>query len=221
MTRPVTLSFYVRGGLGENSDFSMLEGLGPNPSGPAVGRDYKRAHWSLGVSGDTVLREDLTVFASFFYSQDRQRDDLLLSDVQRYFQETVPLTFRSAGSLDFQTDELGIVLGSQLWFSEKTDGGFSYSFTQARASYDDSDNGRALQLIDDNRVVDADIHALDLEIRHQIRDGMRAFVGYRYQYYSDGSPSPSSATPQTDRTQGVHTLSFGLTLNSDLLESRR
>ncbi len=69
--------------------------------------------------------------------------------------------------------------------------------------------------------MDTDIHAVDLEIRHQIRPGMRAFVGYRYQYYSDGSPSPSSATRPTDRTQRVHTLSFGLTLNSDLLESRR
>ncbi len=94
ITRPLTLSFYVRGGFGENSDFSMVEGLGPNPPGPKVGRDYERAHWSLGLSGDTVLREDLTVFASFFYSQDQQSDDLLLSDLQRYFQESVPLTFR-------------------------------------------------------------------------------------------------------------------------------
>jgi hypothetical protein len=142
--RPTNLSFYVRGGTGENSDFSMVEGLGPDPPGPSVGRDYERAYWSLGLSGDTALRKDVTLFASFFYSQDHQSDDLLLSDVQRYFQESVPLTFQSQGSLDFETNELGIVLGTQIWFSDRTDGGASYSFTQAHADYDESDNSPAL-----------------------------------------------------------------------------
>jgi hypothetical protein len=226
VTRPTTLSFYVRGGTGENSDldFAMVDGLGPNPPGPSVERDYERAHWTLGLTGDLVLRDDLTLFGSFFYSQDQQSDDLLLSNAQRYFQDSVPLSFRKPGSLDFQSDEYGIVFGSQIQFSAQTDAGLSYSFTRAEANYDDSGSARELQLIDDNRVVDADIHGLDFEIRHQLRAGLRAFAGYRLQHYRDGASkpsSPSSSQQPQSRKDTRHTFTLGITLNSELLSSRR
>ncbi len=226
MTRPATLSFYVRGGTGENSDldFAMVEGLGPNPSGPSVERDYERSHWNLGLTGDLVLRDDVTLFGSFFYSQDQQSDHLLLSNVQRYFQEVVPLSFRKPGSLDYQSDEYGIVLGSQIQFSDQTDAGLSYSFTRAEANYDGSGSARELQLVDDNRVVDAEIHGLDMEIRHQLRAGLRVFAGYRLQYYRDGATkpnSPSSSQQPPSRSDTRHTMTLGITLNSELLSSRR
>jgi hypothetical protein len=223
-TRPATLALHLRGGKGSNSDFAMVQGLGPNPPGPSVKRDYERSHWSLSLSGDVVLREDTTLFASLFYAQDEQSDDLLLSDVQRYFQEAIPLTFRSQGGLDFQSDELGLVLGSQVWLSEQLDAGLSYSFTRAEADYGDSGSARALQLIDDNRVVDADIHAFDLELRHQLREGLRLFAGYRIQYFSDGAPkpnSPGSSRQPPDRSDIRHTVSFGVTLNGELFRGRR
>ncbi|MBW2426903.1 MAG: hypothetical protein JRG86_21855, partial [Deltaproteobacteria bacterium] len=174
--------------------------------------------------GDVVLRDDATLFASLFYAQDEQSDDLLLSDVQRYFQEAIPLTFRSQGGLDFQSDELGLVLGSQIWLSEQLDVGLSYSFTRAEADYGDSGSARALQLIDDKRVVDADIHAFDLELRHQLREGLRLFAGYRIQYFSDGAPkpnSPDSSRQPPDRSDIRHTVSFGVTLNGELFQGGR
>jgi len=225
VTRPTTLSFYLRGGNGKNSDldFAMVDGLGPNPPGPSVKRDYERWHWNLGVTADVVVRDDVSLFGSFFYSQDQQSDHLLLSNVQRYFQESVPLTFRKPGTLEFQSDEYGIVFGSQIRISEQTDVGLSYSFTRAEANYDDSGSARALQLIDDNRVVDADIHGLDMEIRHQLRAGIRVFAGYRLQHYRDRSPkpnSPSSSQQPPSRLDTRHTITLGITLNSELLSSR-
>jgi hypothetical protein len=201
----------------------MVEGLGPNPPGPSVKRHNERAHWNLGLTGDVVLSADVTLFGSFFYSQDQQSDDLMLSNVQRYFQDSVPLVFRKPGSLDFQSDEYGFVFGSQVRFSEQTDAGLSYSFTRAAANYDDSGSARELQLIDSNRVVDADIHGLDMEVRHQIRAGMRVFAGYRLQYYRDGSPkpnSPSSSQQPESRRDTRHTFTLGITLNSELLSPR-
>ena len=170
-----------------------------------------------------ALREDLTLFASFFYAREQQSDRLLLSNVQRYFQESVPLSFRKPGSLDFQSDEFGIVLGNQFWFTQRTDAGLSYSFTRVEANYDESGSARELQLIDDNRVVDGDIHGLDVEIRHQLRAGMRVFAGYRLQHYRDRSPKPSSPSssqrPQS-RLDTRHTFTLGITLNSDLFATR-
>jgi hypothetical protein len=225
LTLPVTLSFYTRGGTGENSDldFAMVEGLGPNPPGPSIKRDYERTHWNLGLTGDMALRDDVTLFGSFFYARDQQSDDLLLSNVQRYFQESVPLVFRKPGSLDFQSDEYGFVFGSQIRFSDQTDAGLSYSFTRAEANYDDSGSARELRLIDNNRLVDADIHGLDIEVRHQLRAGLRFFAGYRLQYYRDGAPkpnSPSSSQQPDSRRDTRHTFTLGITLNNELLSSR-
>jgi hypothetical protein len=47
----------------------------------------------------------------------------LLSNLQRYFQDAVPITFRSVGGLDFQSDEFGIVLASQVWLSARSASG--------------------------------------------------------------------------------------------------
>ena len=224
LARPATLSAFVRGGRGENSDFSSVSGLAPDPPGPEVGRDYERWHWSLGLSGDLAWSEDLSLFGSLHFARDRQRDDLLLSDLQRYFQELVPIGFRSPGELEYRSDELALVLGGRIWLDERTDLGVAWSYTRAEARYDDSGSARPLQLVDDNRIVEADIHGLDVEIRHQLRAGLRLFAGYRLQHYSDGAPrpsSPSSARRPPDRSDVRHTVSFGFSLDSELLAARR
>jgi len=223
VTRPTSVSFHVRGGRGENSDFSAVEGVGPDPPGPSRKRDYERSHWNVGLSGDMAVRRDLTLFSSLYFGQDEQTDKLLLSNLQRYFQDAVPLTFRKPGNVEFRTDELGLVFGSQYWLSERTDAGLSYSFTLAKSEYRDSGAVPELQLIGDNRVVDAEIHSIDLELRHQIREGMRVFGGYRLQVYSDGASkpnSPSSSRQPGDRTDTRHTVTFGITLNGELLARR-
>ncbi len=222
--RPATLSAYVRGGIGDNSDFSFVGGLAPNPPGPTFDRDYQRSHWNLGLSGDVVWREDLTLFGSIHFARDRQSDKFVLSDVQRYFQESVPIVFRSPGDIDFQSNELGLLVGGRVGISRNTDASIAGSYTRAEAAYDDSDSARSLDLIDDNRVVEANIYGLDLELRHRIREGLRVFAGYRLQYFSDGAPkpgSPSSVRQPPDRSDVRHTVSFGITLNGDLLADHR
>jgi len=219
LLRPASLSLFVRGGIGENNDFSMVDGLAPNPPGPTARRDYERSHATVGLTGDWSPRNDLTLFGSLFYSHDHQSDDLLLSNLQRYFQEVIPIAFVSAGKLDFRSDEVSLVLGSNYSFTERTDSSLSYTYTKAETSYD-SGSDRAIQLIDDNREVDANIHAVDFELRHQIRDGMRMFAGYRIQYFSDGSPRPDSlgsVRSPPDRSDFRHTVRIGVSLNGDLL----
>lgn len=222
LARPATVSLFVRGGVGENTNFSLTGGLAPTPPGPVVDRDYQRSHVTLGATGDWAWRNHATFFGSLFYSQDRQDDNLQLSDLQRYFQEAVPITFRSAGKLDYQSEEISLVLGTQVSISERTDGGLSYAYTRAEANFD-SGSGRAVGLIDANREVDADIHGVNLELRHRIRDGLRIFAGYRFQYFSDGAPQPSSlgsVRSPPDRSDIRHTVTLGVSLNGDLLARR-
>jgi hypothetical protein len=222
LARPASLSLFVRGGVGENKDFSMVDGLAPDPPGPSVDRDYERSHVTVGLTGDWSIRDDLSFFGSLFYSHDHQSDDLLLSNLQRYFQEVIPMTFTPAGKLDFRSDEINLVLGTNYSISERTDGSLSYAYTKAEANYDSGSN-RAIALIDDNRQVDANIHAVDLEVRHRIRDGMRVFAGYRLQYFSDGAPQPDSlgsVRSPPDRSDFRHTVRIGVSLNGDLLEGR-
>jgi hypothetical protein len=218
--RPASLSLFLRGGIGENSDFSLVGGLAPDPPGPAADRDFERSHVTLGMTGDWVWRDDTTLFGSIFYSHDEQSDDLLLSNLQRYFQEVIPITFRSAGNLDFGSDEINLVMGAKVNASERTEWNLTYGYTRAETSYD-SGSDVAIQLIDSNREVEADIHSIDLGVRHRVREGMRLFAGYRIQYYSDGASRPSSlgsVRRPPDRSDLRHTVTVGVTLNGDLIE---
>jgi hypothetical protein len=222
ISRPASLGLFVRGGIGENSDFKLVGGLAPNPPGPAVDRDYERSHVTFGMTGDWAWRDDATLFGSLFYSHDDQSDDLLLSNLQRYFQEVIPITFRSVGSLDFGSDEVDLVTGVKFLVSERTDGSLSYGYTWTETSYDHGSDV-AIQLIDANRRVEADIHSVELGIRHKLREGIRLFAGYRIQYFRDGVTRPSSlgsVRQPPDRSDLRHTVTVGVTLNGDLLDRR-
>lgn len=221
VARPTNVQLHVAGGMGHNSDFSGVEGVGPGPDGATRRRRYERSHWTLGLTGDSAVRDDLTVFASLYFSEDEQSDDLLLSNLQRYFQQAVPITFRKLDDLDARTRELGLVLGSQLWLSERTDLGLSYAFTFAETRYLDPGSMPPLARIGDNRIVDAEIHSLDLELRHQVRKGLRVFAGYGVQHYADDAPkpgSPGSSLQPGDRSDFRQTVTVGVTLNSELLD---
>jgi hypothetical protein len=187
-----------------------------------VDRDFERSHVTLGLTGDWALRDDAMIFGSIFYSHDDQSDDLLLSNLQRYFQEVVPITFRSAGDLDFASDEINLVSGMKVSASERTDWSLTYGYTRAETSYDNGSDV-VIQLIESNRKVEADIHSIDLGIRHRVREGMRLFAGYRIQYFSDGVSRPSSlgsVRRPPDRSDLRHTVTFGVTLNGDLIARR-
>lgn len=212
---PIQLSVFARGSAGENRDFEMVGGLAPAPQGPRLPRDFERREWSVGSSLDAVLSPRWSVFGSLFFSRSEQEQSLALSLFQRSFQEVVPLTFRSAGRLELQTDELALVLGARAALSERTQLTISYALTRADASYGGSQSGPELDLIDAQREIDATIHGLDLDLGHELRPGLRIFGRYGVQIYDDDARVPSSAGSSVtpfDRSTTRHTITVGLTL---------
>jgi hypothetical protein len=219
--RPIVVTGLVKGGGGQNRDFHVTSGLGPEPAGPRLDRKYDRSHWSTGLTVDASVREDLSLSGSLFFRRDEQTSDFVFSSLQRYFQDSIPITFRSPGDLELQTDELSLFLGAAYVVGPNTDLGVSYSYVHATSDYDQSDRSRALDLIDQNRQVEADIHGLDLSLRHRIREGLRMRIGYGYQRYDDGAPVPVSTGSRIDsfdRSANRHTVTLGLTIDSAFFE---
>jgi hypothetical protein len=216
--RTVMISGEVRGGTGKNRDFDLRAGVGTNPTGPNFDRDYDRTHWTTGFSVDTALRDDLSLSGSIFFRRDDQESNLALSNLQRYFQETVPISFRSPGDLSSRTDELSMVLGVRYSLSQKTTLGAAYSYVRSNADYGESDSSPELDLIDANREIDSAIHGLDLSMRHRLRPGLEMRLGYLYQRYEDDAGVPVSAGSRVapfDYSADRHAVTFGVTLNSD------
>jgi hypothetical protein len=216
---PVLLSVFARGGSGENRDFSMVEGLGPLPTGLQVNRDFDRYDYSWGVTVSTSVKMDTTIFASYFMSRDAQDYDLVVSNVQRYFQDVVPLTFSPSGAFDYRNDQMSFRIGSHSKLTELTDGGLSYSFTRAKALYNPTFTRTAL-LMAGSGLVDSDTHEFDFEAGHWLRDGLRVLVGYRLQLYVDRAPVSAgngSVVAPFDLSMTQHTVTLGVTLTSDLL----
>jgi hypothetical protein len=216
---PVVVSAFAQGGSGENRDFSMVEGLGPVPNGRRVNRNFDRYDYSWGITATTTVKKDTTIFASYFMSRDAQDYDLVLSNIQRYFQDLVPLTFPTAGGFEYRNDQMSFRIGTHSKITDKTDGGVAYSFTRAETHYHPTPTRRAL-LSSASGVIDSDTHDLDFEVGHWLRDGLRVLVGYRLQLYVDRTPVPAgtgSVVAPFDLSMTQHTVTLGVTLTSDLL----
>jgi outer membrane receptor protein involved in Fe transport len=109
-------------------------------------------------------------------------------------------------------------LGSHIRFSENTDASLSYTFTRAKLEYDDNASANIAEIAD-NRDIDSDVHGVQLEVRHWLRDGLRVQAGYRLQRFDDSSARRSgtgSVVQPIDPSQTQHTVTLGVTLNSDL-----
>jgi hypothetical protein len=216
--RPLVLSAYVKGSTGENDDFDMVSARGATPQGPEVGRSYDRWNVGGGLTASHSPVEQVSLFASLFYWRDFQDASLDLSSFQRYFQNQ-GLLFARDGRNRFRNEQLNLILGSHFRVDERTDGRISYTFTHVETEYRDA-SSRALDLIADNQEIDAGVHAVDLELRHQLRAGLRLFAGYRFQLYDDDAPrveSIASAVRPFDRSTHQHTITFGVTLTSELI----
>ncbi|MDH3211981.1 MAG: hypothetical protein OEM05_05805 [Myxococcales bacterium] len=221
LKRPIVLSAFAQGGSGENHDFSMVDGLGPSPAGPELGRDFDRSSWLWGLTASASPWQDVTAFASFYQSRDAQDYGLVLSDFQRYFQNIIPLNFSRSGSIEYRNDQMSFILGTHVQLSERTDAGLSYSFTRAESDY--AGASPEIQLIRANSSIDGDIHGLDFEVGHWLMDGLRVVVGYRLQYYTDRAPVPSgtgSVVSPFNLSTYENTVTLGVTLTSDLLAKK-
>ena len=99
--------------------------------------------------------------------------------------------------------------------------GVGYTFTKAKTSYADSSSSTALDLIEDTRVFDSDIHVVDTELGYWIREGLRLRAGYRFQRFESDAPrvtSVASAVRPFDPSTNRHTVTVGVTLTNDLFE---
>jgi hypothetical protein len=220
LKRPIVLSAFANGSSGENRDFSMVSGIGPIPAGPELQLAFDRWNVAWGLTATTSPWKKVSVFASFFRACSGQEYGLDLSSLQRYFQPSQLVLFFQNGATDYQDKQMSLVLGTHARFSDKTDGGLSYSFTQAQARYDSSVPSADLLLISNSHVIDSDIHGIRMEVGHWLRPGLRALVGYRLDLLSDSAPLPSgtgSVVAPIERSMNQHTITLGITLTSDLL----
>jgi hypothetical protein len=215
--RPILLSGYLRGGTGENDDFTQVSGLGPVPNGARLPRHYERSNVVTGLTATASPIDRLTLSVSFFYGRDDQDATLDLSELQRYFQDIAPLDFSREGTSRFENEQTSVVVGLQAELTARTTGGFSYSFTRAKADYSGSDSTALLALVEENHRIDSDTHVLDFELRHQIVAGLEVLAGYRYQEYNDDVSQPesiASVVSPFDRSTHQHTVTVGATLTS-------
>ena len=216
---PVVLSAFAKGGSGENRDFTMVAGQGPVPSGQRLDRSFDRYHYTWGITATTSVKKDTTVFASYYMSRDAQDYGLTDSNLQRYFQNQVPLVFAPSGNFEYRNDQMTVRVGTHTQIAKHTDGGMSYAFTRAETRYNPTSSRQAL-LIAATGMVDSDTHDMDFEVGHWLKDGLRVLVGYRLQFYTDRAPllgGTASVVRPFDLSMTQHTVSLGLTFTSDLL----
>lgn len=219
LSRPVVISAFAQGGTGKNRDFNAVSGMGPLPLGPLLDRDFDRSNYLWGLTASASPWDSVTVFASFHQARDSQDYNLVVSNLQRFFQDVVTLSFRPDGDLEYGANDFSVIAGTHVDLTDHTDAGLSYAFTRARTQYRANPGTIDTRLIQNSGLIDADIHRLDLEVGHWVMEGLRVLVGYRLQLYEDGAPVPVSTgsvvMPRNPSTH-QHTVTFGVTLNSDL-----
>lgn len=220
LERPVVLSGFARGSSGENQDFSFVGGMGPDPAGPTLDRDFERTQIFWGLTATSSPWKRLTLFASYFQSHDAQDYDLILSNQPRYFQQTLDVTFTRDGPVDYRSDDLGIMSGFDVRVDERTDAGFSYSWNRIKTRYrTGGSTSGGIEDIEDLARIDADIHRFGLRLGHRLSDGLRLTAGYRFDYFDDRSPEHGSGVVDPfDLRTHQHTVTFGVTLTDELLD---
>jgi hypothetical protein len=220
--RPVVLTALVRGDSGENDGVDMVEGLGPTPPGPDVQRRFDRWTLGWGVGVETSPIERLSLYASFLCGRLNQDSGVMLSTVQRYFQDQIPLTFTDIGLDGYQSQHKILTLGASREWRAGFDTGLSYTYTFAHAEYN-TGGVQQLDLIAENRAIDNKTQVLNFEAGWRPQPGLRLLAGYRFQWNRDGESPPqsiaSSATPiNNDALQ--HTITLGVSLDGSLFDRR-
>ncbi|HEY5657722.1 MAG TPA: hypothetical protein VIY27_08015, partial [Myxococcota bacterium] len=214
LERPLTFSLFGRGEFGKNDDFQQLSESGtPNPD-----RDFERRNYAYGVTVTHAPHRQMTLFASFFQHRDAQDFNLVRSNFPRYFE---PLTdvvdFLDDGGLDYRADLSNVLFGGTYQITKRTDLSASYSFTRSDSAFDG--NSTTADTLERASRIRSDIHSVDARLGHWLTDGLRVYVGYRYDDYVDRTDVPagtgSIATPFGLSTR-QHTGTFGITLTNAL-----
>lgn len=218
-----SLNAFVRGDSGDNDDFQMVGGLGPDPQGPPVDRSFDRWTLGWGVGFETIPIERLSLYASFACGRMRQESGVVLSSWQRYFQEVgtpsvSELSFTDIGGDDYLDAYKSLVVGLHRPFGDRFDSGVAYSFTHSNSEYQ-GDGAPQLDLLGASRKLDDTTHVLDLEAGWRPMPGLRLMAGYRLQYNEDHVAAPESTgsvVAPTDRDTWHQTFTIGATFDGRL-----
>jgi len=230
LKRPVTLSFFGRAQHGENHDFTLQptrsvfrNGEVERASIPPRDRDFERDGFSWGLTLTGSPHDGLTLFASGFQQRDNQDIDLFRSTALRYeepfalFNTFVDLDFFKDTKLRYRSDNSTLILGGSYQIAKRTDVSLAYTFTRTNARL--RSDGLTSNTLDGWSRFRSDIHRVQFEIGHWLRNGLRLSVGYNFDQYRDRTRVPTgvgSADPFNSSTH-VNTFILGATLNSDLL----
>jgi hypothetical protein len=220
LARPLTLSLFGHGEFGENDDFQQISESGP----PNPDRDFERNNYAYGLTATHAPHRRVTLFASFFQHRDAQGFDLVRPNLPRYFEPTVlSVDFTRDDALDYRSDLTNALFGSSVQITERTDLSASYSFTRSDSRFDAGnaigvDRAARVALEDASRIR-SDIHSVDARLGHWLADGLRVFVGYRYDDYVDRTDVPAgsgSGVAPFNRSTQQHTGTLGITLTNAL-----
>jgi hypothetical protein len=221
LARPLTLSLFGRGEFGENDDFQQLSET-PPPAFTDPDRDFERNNYAYGLTVTHVPHRLLTLFASFFQHHDAQAFDLVRSTFVRYWEPrgAPPVNFHTDNPLDYRSDLTNVLFGGSVQITERTDLSASYSYTHSNSRFDAS-NATA-NTLEDASEIRSDIHSVDARLGHWFAEGLRVYVGYRFDDYIDRTDVPAgtgSVVAPFDLSTRQHTGTFGITLTNALFGS--
>jgi hypothetical protein len=220
---PLKLTLFGRGEFGENDQFNQNS---ETPGAPDPDRDFERNDYGYGITGTLRPHRQVTLFASFFQRRDSQDFQLVRSNLARTFEPSgASVNFFKNGPLDYRSDLTNVLFGGRYRITERTDVSLSYSYTHSDSRF--SADEPTAETLEETSEILSDIHSIDANVGHWLRDGLRIYAGYRYDRYRDHAqvssgagivpPPPVSAVPFDLSTQ-QHTFTAGITLNSDLFE---
>ena len=218
LERPVTLSFFGRAQHGENHDFTLQPTRSVFRSGeverefiPPRDRDFEREGFSWGLTLTGSPHDRLTLFASGFQHRDDQDIDFFRSTALRYeepfalFNTFVDLDFFKDSTLRYRSDHWTLILGGSFQITKRTETSLAYTFTRTNTRF--APDGLTASTLEDWSRIRNDIHRVQFEVGHWLREGLRVSFGYSYDKYDDRTSIPTgvgSADP-FDPSTHVHT----------------
>ena len=230
LKRPITLSFFGRAQHGENDDFTLQPTRSVFQNGeverefiPARDRDFEREGYSWGLTLTGSPHDALTLFTSFYQHHDEQDIDLFRSTELRYeepfalFNTFVDLDFFKDTTLTYQSDNSTLILGGNFQVAKRTEMSLAYTFTRTNTRL--LSDGLTASTLDGWSRIRSDIHRVQFEIGHWLREGLRVSFGYSYDKYADRTQIPTGvgSVDPFDPSTHVHSFMLGVTMNSDLL----
>ncbi len=213
--RPLVAGVWGRVEYGKNDDFAVV--------GETAGkrnRDFEQLRYRYGVTLSAVPWDGVSGFLSFTHQHDDQEFDLIRATARRFL-EPDPATdvdFFVDTPLDYRSDMKSVIVGVSADLTEDTELSLAYSFTTVHGEF--RVNSATAATISPASAVDGDIHGVEAEIGHWIRDGLRIFAGYRYDEFIDnGRPRGSgNAVEPLDLSAGHHSVHWGVTLTSGIFD---